>query len=165
MPSPGGAKFPADLPRFLIPGDHELYNGDVVKTEEAMRAAAAKTPILNCNHGYIAHGGHHYRLLGCTLWMDLSLRGEARSVLDAAQAQIKDYKKITWTAAGAHQRCKTGPSRYCAIDTDEMFGASSIRPTASPGRRIADMVPQAAGVSPAVSSRSAAELSVRSCSP
>ncbi|MSQ70501.1 MAG: serine/threonine protein phosphatase [Betaproteobacteria bacterium] len=69
------AKRTFDVPVLFVPGNHEYYDGEFRSVDTALAAAAAGSHVelLNCGERILAG----VRFLGCSLWTDYSLVGEA----------------------------------------------------------------------------------------
>jgi len=90
------AKARFDAPVLYIAGNHEPYDGEFRATETALRDAAAgsRVQLLDCTE--VVLGG--VRFLGCTLWTDFALYGEAGRALALGKyaAWLVDYRAIGW---------------------------------------------------------------------
>jgi 3',5'-cyclic AMP phosphodiesterase CpdA len=69
------AKGRFDAPVLYVAGNHEPYDGEFHATQAALHAAADRTGIRLLECGEAVLGG--VRFLGCTLWTDFALNGEA----------------------------------------------------------------------------------------
>ncbi len=76
----------------LVPGNHEFYHRDLdAEAIEARRAAkAAGVRLLDCGEAVL--GG--VRFLGCTLWTDYDLYGDAAAAMAAAARGLNDHRLI-----------------------------------------------------------------------
>ena len=79
-------QFP-DRPVVYVPGNHEYYDHDIGFTGELVAAAPDYVHVLS--DGAVELGG--VRFLGCTLWTDFRLYGEA----DAGSARQRARRAIT----------------------------------------------------------------------
>jgi predicted phosphodiesterase len=90
------AKAQFAAPVLYIAGNHEPYDGEFHATQAALREAAtgSQVQILDCSETAI--GG--VRFLGCTLWTDFALYGEAgrQLALEKYRAWLIDYRAIRW---------------------------------------------------------------------
>jgi 3',5'-cyclic AMP phosphodiesterase CpdA len=90
------AKGRFDAPVLYVAGNHEPYDGEFHTVQAALRDAAAgsRVQILDCGETVI--GG--VRFLGCTLWTDFLLAGEAgrKLALEKYRAWLVDYRSIRW---------------------------------------------------------------------
>ncbi|HTO46949.1 MAG TPA: metallophosphoesterase [Burkholderiales bacterium] len=88
------ARFAA--PVLYVAGNHEPYDGEFHATQAALREAATGTrvQVLDCSETVI--GG--VRFLGCTLWTDFALAGEAgrKLAIEKYWAWLIDYRTIRW---------------------------------------------------------------------
>jgi predicted phosphodiesterase len=89
-----GATF--DAPVLYIAGNHEPYDGEFHATQAALRAAAGRTGVrvLDCGEAVI----DGVRFLGCTLWTDFALAGEAgrKLAVEKYGAWLVDFRAIRW---------------------------------------------------------------------
>jgi len=90
------AKARFDAPVLYVPGNHEPYDGELHATRAALRDAAAATGVRLLDPGETVIGG--VRFLGCTLWTDFALAGEAGRGLALGKyaAWLVDYRAIRW---------------------------------------------------------------------
>lgn len=90
------AKERFDSPLLYVAGNHEPYDGEFHATRDALRDAAAgsRVQVLDCGEAVI--GG--VRFLGCTLWTDFLLAGEAgrKFALEKYAHWLIDYRSIRW---------------------------------------------------------------------
>ena len=137
------AKSRFDMPVLYVAGNHEPYDDEFHATRDALRDAAAgsRVQILDCGETVI----EGVRFIGCTLWADFALAGEAgrKLALDKHAAWLIDYRSIRWrdlrllrrptrpasmrgTATGSRASC-CGPfpaSRWSSRTTCPTPGAS-----------------------------------------
>ena len=80
------------VPVVYVPGNHEFYDHDIGLTDELKAAAPANIHILN-NDTLELKG---IRFLGCTLWTDFNLHGEAEAWFARRRAKrlIEDFASI-----------------------------------------------------------------------
>jgi predicted phosphodiesterase len=90
------AKRRFDAPVLYVAGNHEPYDGEFHATLAALREAAAGSGVRFLDCGETAIGG--VRFLGCTLWTDFALAGEAgrRLALGKYRDWLIDYRAIRW---------------------------------------------------------------------
>lgn len=90
------AKAQFAAPVLYVAGNHEAYDGEFHATEAALREAAtdSQVQILDCSETVI----DGVRFLGCTLWTDFALYGEAgrKLALEKYGAWLIDYRSIRW---------------------------------------------------------------------
>jgi predicted phosphodiesterase len=88
---PGGAFEGMEV--ILVPGNHEFYFFDIDAEALAGRRAAKETGIhlLDCGEAVI----DGVRFLGCSLWTDYALYGDAPAAMNAAARGINDHRLIT----------------------------------------------------------------------
>lgn len=83
-------------PVIYVAGNHEPYDGEFHATQAALGAAAAASGVtlLDCRE-HVIDG---VRFLGCTLWTDYALQGEAgrRLAVDKYGSWLADYRAIRW---------------------------------------------------------------------
>jgi 3',5'-cyclic AMP phosphodiesterase CpdA len=85
-----------DAPVLYVAGNHEPYDGEYHATQAALRAAGDRTGVRVLDCGEAMLGG--VRFLGCTLWTDFALAGEAgrRLALDRYGGWLVDFRAIRW---------------------------------------------------------------------
>lgn len=90
------AKGRFDAPVLYVAGNHEPYDGEFHATQAALRAAAGGTGIRFLDCGEAVLGG--VRFLGCTLWTDFALNGEAgrKLALEKYAGWLVDFRAIRW---------------------------------------------------------------------
>jgi hypothetical protein len=86
-----------DAPVLYVAGNHEPYDGEFHATQAALRAAAGRTGIRFLDCGEVVLGG--VRFLGCTLWTDFALNGEAgrKLALEKYGGWLVDFRAIRWS--------------------------------------------------------------------
>jgi predicted phosphodiesterase len=77
----------------LVPGNHEFYHRDIdADTLDGRRAAkAAGVHLLDCGETVL----YGVRFLGCTLWTDYALYGDAPAAMAVAAKGLNDHRLIT----------------------------------------------------------------------
>jgi predicted phosphodiesterase len=75
-----------------VAGNHESYGTDIDRTVEKARAAAAGSNVHVLQNDSVILDGVTF--LGCTLWTDFDLFGDAEYAMTAAAETMNDYKKI-----------------------------------------------------------------------
>jgi predicted phosphodiesterase len=85
-----------DAPVIYVAGNHEPYDGEFHATQAALRAAAGRTGVRLLDCGEAAIDG--IRFLGCTLWTDFALYGEAgrQLALEKYGGWLVDFRAIGW---------------------------------------------------------------------
>lgn len=99
----------AGLPVIYVAGNHEAYDHDLAALHRDLRAAAARTAnviVLENEAADLVLRGQPVRFLGCTLWSDFGLYGDARRAMARAAAGMNDFRLIRhagqrWTPAAA----------------------------------------------------------------
>ncbi len=81
-----------EKPVIYIAGNHEYYEGDLVHTREAIRAAALNTSVHFLDNESIKLNG--VRFLGSTLWSDFN-HGNAELMAHAKEG-MNDYAQIRY---------------------------------------------------------------------
>jgi len=91
------AKERFDAPVLYVAGNHEPYDGEFHATQAALRAAAGSTGVRFLDCGEVVLGG--VRFLGCTLWTDFALNGEAGRTLalEKYAGWLVDFRAIRWS--------------------------------------------------------------------
>lgn len=81
------------VPVIYLAGNHEFYGHSWEQTRVDLREACADTNITFLDNNAIELGG--VRILGCTLWTDLRLRGFTQSQhMTAVEEALNDYQLI-----------------------------------------------------------------------
>ena len=81
-----------DRPVIYVAGNHEAYGQDIDRTVEKARALAAGTSVHVLQNDSVQIGDVVF--IGCTLWTDFELFGDAEYAMMAAAEVMNDYKKI-----------------------------------------------------------------------
>jgi 3',5'-cyclic AMP phosphodiesterase CpdA len=85
-----------DTPVIYVAGNHEPYDGEFHATQAALRSAAEAhdVTLLDCSALIV----NDVRFLGCTLWTDYAIAGDAGRdlALGPYQAWLVDYRAIAW---------------------------------------------------------------------
>jgi len=91
------AKARFDAPVLYVAGNHEPYDGEFHATQAALCAAADSTDVRFLDCGEVVLGG--VRFLGCTLWTDFALYGEAgrKLALEKYAGWLVDFRAIRWS--------------------------------------------------------------------
>jgi len=79
---------------IYVPGNHEFYGADRVETLADMRIAADQCKVHLLDHDEVVING--VRFLGCTLWTDFLLFGEAKksTAMSDGQNCLNDFRVI-----------------------------------------------------------------------
>lgn len=94
------ATFPG-LPTLYVSGNHEAYCARIDEVERSIEAACRKSPSVQfLQERAVVLGG--VRFLGCTLWTDFCLFGDARhaEAMALAQRTMADYRLIRLGSQG-----------------------------------------------------------------
>jgi len=81
-----------DKPVVYIPGNHEYYGSAYPKLLNALKETCEGTNIKLLENGIFTY--ENVNILGCTLWTDFKLFGDARIYGYQCQQLMTDYKKI-----------------------------------------------------------------------
>ncbi|MFQ5605560.1 MAG: metallophosphoesterase [bacterium] len=83
-----------NLPIIYIAGNHEYYGKKLTKINQQLRALSEQTNLFFLEKDEQVLEG--VRFLGCTLWTDFRLHGDANTkyAIYQAQNQMTDYKRI-----------------------------------------------------------------------
>lgn len=81
-----------DVPRLYVPGNHEFYHRDVALIEDIKARAGEKVFVMDDDQIVIGN----VRFLGCMLWTDFALYGEARRpmAMDYTRRCMSDFSVI-----------------------------------------------------------------------
>jgi len=85
-----------DRPVIYVMGNHEAYGGDVDRTEEKAKEAAAGTSIRVIQNETVRIGNVDFA--GATLWTDFALNGDAHRAMGVAVERMNDFKRIRTSA-------------------------------------------------------------------
>ncbi len=85
-------------PVVMVAGNHEFYYHDAATLLPALREAAHKTAgrvqfLENTAAGFSFPDGR-LQILGCTLWTDYQLHGDAQAAMAEARARMNDHRLI-----------------------------------------------------------------------
>ncbi|MDH3230361.1 MAG: metallophosphoesterase [Alphaproteobacteria bacterium] len=88
------------IPAVYVMGNHEAYHGDLGAVLEGCRAAAAETDgrVLFLENDAVEVAG--VRVLGCTLWTDYAINGDAGAGMRDAAAGLADHRLIRLAGRG-----------------------------------------------------------------
>jgi len=78
---------------LYVLGNHEFYRNDLIELRRAIAQLAAGTKVHVLENSMVDIGG--YSFLGCTLWTDFSLRGNAEHAMINAERLMNDFRLIT----------------------------------------------------------------------
>jgi predicted phosphodiesterase len=86
-------------PAIVVAGNHEFYRQDIARLLPAARAAAARTSgrvnFLENASACLTIAGRTLHILGCTLWTDYALDGDAAVAMDFAAKHMNDHRMIS----------------------------------------------------------------------
>ena len=102
-------------PVVYVAGNHEYYRNAIPSLTRRLIGMknSGSISFLECGEAEIMG----FRFLGCTLWSDFGLNGDARSAMELARVRMNDYDKI---------RLSPGYRRLRPADTVSRF-AESVR--------------------------------------
>lgn len=87
-----------NAPVVLVAGNHEYYHQEVDLLRPALFAAAGHTggrvQFLDNNVASFEINGRRLHVLGCTLWTDYALHGDARGAMGYAERHMNDFRLI-----------------------------------------------------------------------
>jgi hypothetical protein len=90
-------------PAVYVAGNHEGYGDDLPtllkRLAEAAWATDGRVWFLDGQATRFWFGGRPIAVLGCTLWTDYAIDGDARAAMAAAAAGMNDHKAIGWNGA------------------------------------------------------------------
>jgi predicted phosphodiesterase len=88
-----------DAPVVMVAGNHEYYHHDYALLLPALRHAAERThprvQFLENAAATFTFGDERLTVLGCTLWTDYALQGNAREAMLHAQQMMNDFNFIS----------------------------------------------------------------------
>ena len=80
-------------PVVYVLGNHEFYHGDIIELRKSISEMADGTNVHVLENSAVEIGG--YTFLGCTLWTDFSLRGNAERAMARAEELMNDFRIIS----------------------------------------------------------------------
>jgi DNA repair exonuclease SbcCD nuclease subunit len=87
-----------DIPVVMIAGNHEFYDGDLDEENRELhteaRATEGRVQFLECERWVFDRDGERLHVLGCTLWTDFALFGNADAVQQASAREMTDFASI-----------------------------------------------------------------------
>jgi hypothetical protein len=87
-------------PVVYVAGNHEAYNRDMTALLPRLRAAAWATDgrvhFLQKNIVRFWFSGRPLAVLGCVLWTDYAILGDAETAMRAAEVRMYDHQAIGW---------------------------------------------------------------------
>ncbi len=103
-----------EAPVVMVAGNHEYYHHDAAVLLPALRAASAASPgvhFLENAAMTLQLAGQSVKILGCTLWTDFALHGDAERAMLDANLLMNDYvlvnngalKLTPWDTRGFHE--------------------------------------------------------------
>ncbi|MGA7710879.1 MAG: metallophosphoesterase [Rhizomicrobium sp.] len=93
-------------PVVCVAGNHEAYGQDLAALLPRMRSAAWETDgrviFLDCSVVRLWFKGRAVCVLGCTLWTDYALNGDASAAMQSADKEMSDHQEIGWNGGVFH---------------------------------------------------------------
>jgi 3',5'-cyclic AMP phosphodiesterase CpdA len=87
-------------PVVYVTGNHEAYGSDLAALLPRLRASAWETDgrvlFLESNTARFWFADRPLAVLGCTLWTDYAIAGNAVSAMHSAEQRMNDHKSIGW---------------------------------------------------------------------
>jgi len=124
----------ADKPVVYILGNHEFYHHSLTGLLQELRKQATGTNIHMLENSAVEING--YVFLGCTLWTDFQLLGDAKTAMLAAEDMMSDYRIIQFDpenrvlrardTARLHQESVTWLRRQLTAHSDGHVPARTI---------------------------------------
>lgn len=87
--------FSPDTQVIYVAGNHEFYGHSLPDLYNTLREAASRHTHVN----FLERESLDFkgiRFLGCTLWTDFAIHGDADASMDAARTLMNDYNYIDW---------------------------------------------------------------------
>ena len=92
-----------DVPVVIIAGNHEAYGGDLDEEIQELRKEAAETEgcvtFLEREGAVFDLPGGRLHVLGCTLWTDFALFGNAEAAMKTAAEGMNDFRGVRYRGA------------------------------------------------------------------
>ncbi len=113
-------------PVIYIAGNHEFYTHEYKRTLNMLRNSCLNSNIYFLEKNVLIIDG--IRFLGCTLWTDLLIEGEKKSIELAAR--LNDFRNIRFKEAAFNQATFTRLHRSSMLwlenELDEPFGGKTV---------------------------------------
>jgi predicted phosphodiesterase len=128
-------------PVVMVAGNHEYYHHDFAVLLPALRHAAERThpqvQFLENAAASFTFEGETLRVLGCTLWTDYALNGNAHASMPQAQEMMNDYALIRngrrlfspWDARAMHQESLAWLHKELAADASRKLVVTHHAPS------------------------------------
>ncbi len=87
-----------------IPGNHEYYGEKIPRHTEKLRNFARECGVHFLDNEALVVGD--VALLGCTLWTDFRLHGDAGRAASEAERQLTDYRCVRLCSAGRYPKLR-----------------------------------------------------------
>jgi hypothetical protein len=89
-----------NAPVVYVTGNHEAYGSDLAALLPRLKASAWETDgrvlFLDANTARFWFSGRPLAVLGCTLWTDYAIFGNAETAMQNAEQRMNDHKSIGW---------------------------------------------------------------------
>lgn len=92
------ARWGRGRPVLLVAGNHEYYRHALPTLTGELRSAARGSPVRFLEDDEVVVDG--VRFLGCTLWSDFEIAGEAELAMELCARLVNDYEVIEWRPGG-----------------------------------------------------------------
>ncbi|OIQ90604.1 3',5'-cyclic adenosine monophosphate phosphodiesterase CpdA [mine drainage metagenome] len=84
-------------PVLYVPGNHEYYGHDFPSLQAVLRSAGKGGVVVLDRRSFVFQG---WRFVGCTLWTDYELDGQADKSMRLAEQRLGDHRRIGWDGGG-----------------------------------------------------------------
>ena len=124
-----GITFP-DIPVIYVPGNHEFYHYEYHAILEKMRHQAAAGNVHFLENEAVEING--IRFLGCTLWSDFNLYGNAHYHAECVRRSLLDYAAIRVLEEGVIRGLSTSDVRLFHLISRNWLTDQLARPDSLP---------------------------------
>ncbi|KUL93911.1 hypothetical protein DK26_19360 [Bosea sp. WAO] len=103
-------------PVVFVPGNHEFYGAELAESLSTGEILAQRAGIHMLAPGMVIAGGT--RFIGCTLWTDYALLGDAKEARRAALLRMNDHRQIE--VVEDRQRMRFLPPHAAALHAQDL---------------------------------------------
>lgn len=119
------------MPVVLVAGNHEFYGHSVMEGLEWGRVHATECSGVHfLENDSVVLGG--VRFLGCTLWTDYELDGDAEFAEAVASFQLNDHRRVMWRALPQREMFTTDHAKSMHMRSRAWLEAELVKPFDGP---------------------------------
>ncbi len=115
-----------DTPVIYVPGNHEFYHYEYHSILEEMRCRAAAGKVHFLENETVEIDG--VRFLGCTLWSDFNLYGNAYNHAKCVRRNLLDYAAIRVSEDGVIRGLSTSDVRFFHLNSKNWLTGQLTQP-------------------------------------